>query len=287
MAEASFLIVGGAGRLGRVVVGLLERAGRRTRVLARDPAKARAVFEAAGLQPEIVKGDLAAPETLAAALQGIERVFLLSPISETLERDQSALIAAAQAAGAARIVKISGSDWTVGTSLSGDAHAAIEKRLADSGIESVAIRPNAWAQVSLAPVLKALREGRPIPERHGAPVSYIDLRDIADVAAHQLLAPQVAAGPLVLTGGEALTIREIRDEAQRLLGRPVALAEGAGGLPAELPEFERRVIGQFYRVIAAGGAAALSPTVADLLGRPPRRLVDLLAEEISAAGAPA
>ena len=68
------LVTGATGTIGSEVVTQLLTAGERVRVLTRDPANA-AKF---GAGVEIAQGDLAKPETLTAAFEGIEKVFLLA-----------------------------------------------------------------------------------------------------------------------------------------------------------------------------------------------------------------
>ena len=66
------LVTGATGRVGRVVVDQLLRAGVPVRALTRRPA-------AAGLPStvEIVPGDLTVPESLEPGLQGVRAVFLV------------------------------------------------------------------------------------------------------------------------------------------------------------------------------------------------------------------
>ena len=274
-ANDLILVTGATGRLGRHITAGLRAQKARFRVLTRTP-DARSSFAANGIEAFI--GDFTQPTSLIPALQGVSRVFLLSPITETLERDQKALIDAAAKAGVTRIVKLSGSDWTVGTSASGDMHAAVEAHLTALP-EHVAIRPNAWTQVSLAPVIASLKAGGDVPARHEAAVSYIDIEDIAAVALNQLLAARPAQGPLVITGPEALTYRQIADIATILTGRAVGL-----GPPAAAPAhqgFEAGVVRQFYKVIAAGGAAGITRVVEEITGRPSLKLQDMLARELA------
>ncbi|WP_051201696.1 NmrA family NAD(P)-binding protein [Paracoccus aminophilus] len=280
-ATGPILVTGATGKLGRIVTRELIARGIRPRVLSRNPDSARRIF---GASVDIVAGDFRDLDSLARAVSGIARLFLLSPISETLAEDQIAVIEAARAAGVTRIVKISGSDWTVGTSFSGDAHQAIETHLASAVPQSVAIRPNAWAQVSLAGTIRQIRAGGPIHARHGAAeVAYIDIRDIADVAVSQLLAEAPAPGPLVITGGEALSTDELARIASGLAGREITVSAEAPavdpGAPS-LPAFEQGVIAQFIKVISAGGAAGVTQTVSEILGRAPRRVEDYLSEAL-------
>ena len=65
------LIIGASGRVGRQVLSQLPATGVQVRALARNP-------HTAGLPPQVdvVRGDLALPETLDECLDGIEAVFL-------------------------------------------------------------------------------------------------------------------------------------------------------------------------------------------------------------------
>lgn len=273
-----FLITGATGKLGRVLTPKLIAGGHRVRVLTRRPEAARELY---GDAVEIAEGDFSVASSLPAALAGVSRVLLLSPISERLAEDQTALVDAAKAAGVTRVVKISGSDWTFGTSFSGDAHKRVEEHLAQSGIEFVAVRPNAWLQVSLGAVAAQIRRGEAIAARHGAKVGYVDVRDIADVAINQLLAPTVATGPLVITGPEALSIPDIAGLATRITGKPVGVSSAVAGLPPGVEGFEAEVVKQFFVVIAEGGAAGLTGTVEQVLGRKPRSVEAYLVEALA------
>lgn len=280
MPSDLLLITGATGKLSRVLTPKLLEAGHRLRVLTRRPEAARELF---GDKVEIAEGDFSFPATLPPALEGVGKVLLLSPISERLAQDQIALIDAAKAAGVKRIVKISGSDWTVGTSFSGDAHQQIEDHLARSGLEHVAIRPNAWLQVSLAAVAAQIKRGEAIASRHGgAKVGYVDIRDIADVAINQLLASEVAPGPLVITGPDSLSIPDIAGLATRISGKPVGVSsEAPPSLPPGIGSFEAKVIKQFFVVIGQGDAAGLTDTVETVLGRKPRSVEAYLSEELA------
>ena len=70
------LVTGATGKVGHEVVRQLAGAGTPVRALVRDPVGASSI-RLPGV--EIVTGDLARPDTLVHALDGIERVFLLTP----------------------------------------------------------------------------------------------------------------------------------------------------------------------------------------------------------------
>lgn len=69
------LITGATGNIGRPLLRELARAGAKVRALVREGATN---VEGA----ETVAGDLGKPETLPAALDGVETAFLLTPVSQ-------------------------------------------------------------------------------------------------------------------------------------------------------------------------------------------------------------
>ncbi len=272
------LVTGATGKLGKLVVPRLIDAGKTVRVLTRRPQEATDLW---GDRVEVARGDFANPATVKEAARSAQKLFLLSPISETLAAHQIAAIDAAKAAGVTRIVKISGSDWTLQNtdrSISGGAHAAVEAHLAAGGIAHAILRPNAWMQVSLAPVIAAASKGEDLPSRYGnAAVSYIDAQDIADVAIQALLDDLISSVPLVLTGGEALTSLEVARIAARVFQRPIGISDASSAaLPPHLDAFERRAIGEFIELIGAGLAAPVTQSVSRITGKPPRTVEDFL-----------
>lgn len=268
------LVGGGSGRLGRLVVAGLLAQGVRVRVLSRQNTLAAHQAQAG---VELSQGELGEPGSLQRALSGVRAAFLLSPISPDLALHQRHFIQAARQAGVPRLVKLSGSAWTLsppGRTWSGDAHREVEQALADSGLPHAVLRPNAWAQVVLAPLAAALREGDVLGGGFGsAQVSYIDIRDIADVAVHTLLSPgPLPAEPLELTGPEALSHADLAQRLSALAGRPIRWQPSAPAPAAPHPSYLQQVHAQFHHWISAGVAAPVTDTVARTLGRPARRL---------------
>ncbi|WP_445288863.1 NmrA family NAD(P)-binding protein [Variovorax atrisoli] len=291
------LVTGATGRLGQLLVPRLLARGARVRALTRHPARANGL-RAQGAETAV--GDFDDGDSLRRALDGVSHLFLLSPITPTLAGQQIAVIEAAAAAGVERIVKLSGSHWTIeppGRSLSGDAHREIEGVLRRSGIAHRVLRPNAWMQVMLARVAAELAAGDALHAPPGDPkVAFIDARDIADVAVEALLEQPVAgaasAAPWVLTGGSAVGYKEIARIASRLTGRrivatPLSAQAQQQRQAANAPShYIARVHAEFAALIAAGEAEPTTGTVAEVLGRPPRT-VEAFLEETVAIRAPA
>lgn len=283
MSPAPILVTGATGRLGRLVVERLVALKQPVRVFTRRPEAARELF---GSAVQIAVGEFADRTSLEAAVGGTERLLLLSPISTTLAEDQIAVASAAATAGVRRIVKISGSNWTIeppGSSISGDAHAAVERHLGKLPLERVSLRPNAWMQVSLANTIRQVLAGNPVfAANPDAGIGYIDARDIADVAVHQLLAEKPAGETLNLTGPDVVTARQIAGLLSAALKRPVAAIEKRPVAAASGADFEHRAVAQFATLIAAGRAATTTDVVASLLSRAPRSVEAFISEHLAA-----
>ena len=89
------LITGGTGTTGGDIVRQLAGRGG-VRAMVRDPGRAGFMGEA-GI--EVVRGDFDRPETLEAALEGVERALLLSPPDPRTVEHQTNFIEAAKRAG--------------------------------------------------------------------------------------------------------------------------------------------------------------------------------------------
>jgi uncharacterized protein YbjT (DUF2867 family) len=82
------LVTGATGNNGQELVQQLTAMGQRVRALVRDPADSAKLK---GLDVELTAGDFSRPQTLEAALQGIEKAFLLTPVAERFVQCKRAL----------------------------------------------------------------------------------------------------------------------------------------------------------------------------------------------------
>lgn len=263
----SILVTGGTGRLGRLVVAGLQAHGADFRVLTRDVAAATKTL---GRDVPLMQGDLA-----TVAPDGFERVFLLSPIAPDIVALQTDLIGRA---GAARVLKLSGSDWTLGRSWSGNAHQAIEAALRPGDL---AVRPGVWTQTALGQMIAQLRDGDSFTSSRG-PIAYIDVNDIADAIVTLLLAETWGLAPPVLTGPRALDRDTLAAIAGEITGRPIrglrlSLEDQAEQLRASgASAFVQRYLGDFAALMHTDVAATVTDTLPALLGRPARDVADYL-----------
>ena len=157
------LIVGGTGDLGGRVVRQLISRGSEVRCLVRPQTDAE---ELARIGVKVIRGDLTDPESLAAACAGVEIVVATATvigrrlaglpgpsIRAADEAGMADLVAAAEVAGVQRFVYVSfaGLDGAFGTPME-RAKLAIEKRLSESPLRSVRVRPDAFQDIHLGPM---------------------------------------------------------------------------------------------------------------------------------------
>ena len=138
------LITGATGNNGRELVRQLVAAGQRVRALVRNPAKAA---ELNGPNVELAVGDFDHPATLDAALRGVDKAFLLTPVAEHFAEWQSAFIEAAQRAELKHLVKFSGmgADSNAKVELL-RLHGETDNLLRNSGVPFTILQPNSFHQ---------------------------------------------------------------------------------------------------------------------------------------------
>ncbi|HEY4724557.1 MAG TPA: SDR family oxidoreductase, partial [Actinomycetota bacterium] len=209
------LVIGATGTVGSEVVRQLVATGERPRALVRDPAAAR---QRLGEEVEHVVGDLDRPETIAAALAGVDRVFLLTTQSSRQPEWERAVIGAAARAGVGQLVKLSVFRADEQSPLQvARQHGQAERVLAQSGLAATILRPvffmqNLLAMVHDAAIATAAGDGR---------VAMVDARDIAAVAVATLTGGGHAGKTYTLTGPEALSFYQVASILSRQTGRPL------------------------------------------------------------------
>jgi len=175
----TILVTGGTGTVGSHVVANLAAAGHNTRVLTRSPEKAAALPN--GVTGAI--GALSEPVTLSPAFEGVERLFLLTPLAQD-EVDQGlAGIEAAIAAGVRRIVFMSVHQAEQALQVPHFASKVeVARGLERSGIPYTVIEPNSFYQNDVW-FQQPLMEFGVYPNPLGSVgLNRVDVRDIAEAA---------------------------------------------------------------------------------------------------------
>jgi len=209
------LVTGATGTIGSQVFRRLAAAGAAPLAFVRDSRSARARL---GAGADYVVGDLDRPETVAAGLGGVDRLFLLTRQgSRQTEQERNAIDAAARA-GARRIVKLSVFRASERSPLRiarqhREAERAVEQsRLAGTIVRPVFLMQNLFAMVRDGAIHTAAEDGR---------VAMVDARDVAAVAVAALSSPGCDGRTYTLTGPRPLSFDEVAEILSQHTGTPI------------------------------------------------------------------
>jgi len=269
-AANPILVTGATGNTGRPLVEALVRAGAPVRAMVRDQASQSKLPD--GVQ--VAVADFEEPASLAAALDGVRQAYLVTPSSEQAEAQQKRFADLAAAAGVRHLVVLSqlaaAEDSPVRFLRY---HAVVERHVRDLGIGYTFLRPNLFFQGLLALAKPIAAEGRFFAPIGDTPVSAVDVRDIADVAAATLTQAGHEGATYTLTGPAAVTHAEMATALGAALGReitftdvpPEAFAESLHGV---LPPWQVEGLLEDYAHYRRGEAAMVSTAVAEVTGHP-------------------
>lgn len=273
----TILVTGATGRVGRQVVQQLVQRGADVRVLVRDPSKAD--FPAS---VEIVKGDLLDIDSLRSAFKGVSTLFLLNAVAGDEFTQALITLNIARECGVERLVYLSvlHSDRFVNVP-----HFAVklgaERMIEQMGFGATILRPSYFIDNEHMIKDVIFQHGvYPMPIG-GKGVAMVDARDIAEVAAIELIRREQAPGKLPidtinLVGPDTLTGAAVAAIWSDVLGRPIAYGgDDPTGFEQNLASFmpkwmayEMRLMAERYVSDGMLPAAGDVERLTNILGRP-------------------
>lgn len=215
-AKPLILVTGATGHTGSGLVPALIAAGARVRALVRTREQADALRQK-GAEPVIA--DLGKPETLTAAVEGVDRIYMCLFNGPEQANHGRNLIAAARRAGRPHVVHhaASGSDRSRIIRHINE----VESELRASGLPWTILRPTFYLQNTMMAIPTVQSQGAIyFPMKQGR-MAMTDVRDIVDVAAKLLLEGGHEGKTYTLTTPEAFTITEFAETLGKQLGKPV------------------------------------------------------------------
>ena len=267
------LVTGATGTNGREILKALAA--------KRAPAKAmvRSADDAGDLPPGItpVQGDFDDEASLARALAGVERAFLLTPSTEHAEEQQKRFVAAAVGAGVRHIVKLSQFAAAPDSPVRFlRYHAAVEAAIQASGLHWTFLRPNLFMQ-GLLQFAGMIRDKHMFVAPIGdARVSVVDVRDNAAVAAAALTQEGHAGRTYTLTGPEALSHAEMAARLSAATGRAIRFVDASEDdlrqamTGVGMPEWQIEGLVEDYAHYARGEASMVEQGVREATSMAPR-----------------
>ncbi|MFD7446908.1 NAD(P)H-binding protein [Streptomyces sp. NPDC059909] len=234
MVASNLVLLGNAGGVGRTVLDRLRAQDVPVRVMVRRDDDRAAELRALGA--EVVVGDLTRPESVAAALEGVGRMYFAMPVSPdhllattvvaSVAREQGELDALV---GMSQMTVSQMTATSTAESHQQRLHWLAEQVLNWSGLPVVHIRPTSFLDNPLFTVLPArsIRENGTIALPFGTGrTSPVAVDDVARVVSTVLRDPAPHVGNVYeLTGPRTVDMTEMAEEFSRALGRPVSYVD--------------------------------------------------------------
>lgn len=266
-------VTGATGHLGRLTLQALIKRGvpaGNLVALVRDPAKA-ADLAAQGIQ--VRQADYRQPDTLSAALNGVNRLLLISSNDfDDRVGQHRHVIDAARNAGVDLIAYTSllNADRS-GMILAGD-HQATEALLRESGVPFTLLR-NGWYTENYD-LKGAVKNGAILGAAGNHALQPAPRQDYAEAAAAVLSTDGHAGQTYELAGDEAITLADLAAEVARQSGQPVAYHDLSAEEYARtlagfgVPDGFAHVLADSDTGITRGELASESRDLSRLIGRP-------------------
>jgi uncharacterized protein YbjT (DUF2867 family) len=268
------LVTGATGTIGKTTIAALKAAGQQFKVGARFPDK----VDTQGAEAVLLNWDDL--DTYLPALQGIRKVFLLTPNSERQVGYVLQAVAAAKRAGVAHIVRLSvlGADDDPGIIL-GRQHFAAEREIRVRGIAWSMLRPTFFMQNFINYYGVNPRQDSDVFLPHGrGKAAWVDAADVGEVAAKVLSSTGYEGKVFNLTGPEVLSTEEVLAILGEEFGHKynyVDVPEDAARKAMEdmkMPLWLVDAFMELHALIRQGYSAQTFNGVQEILGRPPRSL---------------
>jgi uncharacterized protein YbjT (DUF2867 family) len=283
--NSRILVTAAAGKVGQAVVRQLQEMRVPVRAAVRDPGKA-ANLE--GRDTEIVSFDFDRPDLVAAAVEGVDGLCLITPPHYKQVEWATDTIDRALEAGVRRIVRLSVrvADLTPSTKMT-RWHRSVERYLKATDCDWTIVRPTPFMQnfMGLAP---RSREGYFFPLSEDVRACHMDIRDAALVLAKAVTEPDHAGKTYTVTGGRSMSFHGMCEILSKRAGRSFPCnyvsEEQARSvmLSGGLPEWLAELVLELFAIIRTGAVAQPLDGYEQLTGRRPTPFEEFAEENTEA-----
>lgn len=278
----TILVLGASGNVGSALTRRLVAAGVQVRALYAPADEDHATFPA-GVQK--FPGSFSDEALLRSAMESAEAAFMLTPPSPSQPEWHQKIIDAAHRTGVRRIVKLSAFDSGNESLLQmGRWHHHGEQLLRDSGLDYVILRPQYFMQMLRQPLHTALQTGVFAGAAAGfLRMGFVDVRDIAAVAAVALTTSLLNGRTLVPTGPSAPSFEEIAEKLQEASGRPVRYDQRSEREIRETRTFQgwpEWHLEDYLRIHNEAASGLVTADVQNITGNQPRSIEHFIRQDL-------
>jgi len=275
------LVTGASGNVGKAVLQEVAKSRAKHRAMYRSTAETTK----APPGTETVIADFAKKDTLLTALRNVDSVYLVcSPIPQLVELESN-MVDACVAAGVNQVVLNSAMGAGDYDKSFPSWHRKVEDKLKSTRLSYTILRPNSFHQNVVAFFAPSIRtQGVFYSSMDAARVSFLDVRDIAVVAAKALAGGEHAGKTYELNGPEASSYAEVAEKISKQVGSAVQYvdipmeAQRKAMLEQGMPEWQVTALLQLQEYYTGGKGGSVDGLLQRLLGRAPITMDQFLAE---------
>jgi uncharacterized protein YbjT (DUF2867 family) len=221
VAESETILVGGAtGRQGTAAVAELLARGYEVRAMTRK-LESKKALRLAEKNVELIQGDYGDPDSLRAAMDGIERVFFYSGFSMNEVEEGANVIAAAKAAGVRQLIYSSGAAAAPDNGIKGAKKMQVELDIVASGVPYTILRPVAFMENFDRQQARTAKSGISDSRDPDRMLHFIAIRDIGFLVGEALDHPDEWLDVAVNIAGDKMTVAAYVETFSEVMGREV------------------------------------------------------------------
>lgn len=268
------LITGATGKFGTKVMEILLKTvpANQLAVSVRNPEKAEAL-RAQGV--DVRQGDFDQPETLDAAIAGVDRLLLISSDgdNETRIRQHANAVAAAERAGVSFIAYTSLANAQESKNLFAPTHQATEADIVKTGIPYSFLRNNWYLENEISGIQGVLAGAPWLTAAADGKVGWALQQDFAEAAA-AVLVGEGHENTIYELSGKPLSQEELAAALGEVLGKEVPVQQVDDAAYAEImagagvPDFVVPILVEIQKSIRIGSLDVESKDFEKLLGHP-------------------
>jgi uncharacterized protein YbjT (DUF2867 family) len=265
------LVTGATGNTGSGLIPALRSAGADVRAFVRDESKAQPLKD---MGVEIVVGDLDQPETIDPAVEGVDKIYLLTWNGPAQAQQTQNVIEAAKRDGNPHIVRHS--MWGSEKSRIVKQGDQVEEALKSSGLPWTLVKPTMYMQNTMMAAETIASDGVIYWYMKDGKLGMIDVRDIVDVALAVLTGSGHEGKSYILTGPEAISFHDVASTFSKVLGKEVRYVSVPGEAALEsmvgigMPEWVAKGYVEVFEGFSENFANRVTDNVATLTGHPAR-----------------
>jgi NAD(P)H dehydrogenase (quinone) len=218
-SKARILITGATGQVGGKTIDLFKENKEAEIIAAVRTTEKVNYFADRGIAAVLF--DFDDEKTHAPALAGINRLFIVTGYTVDMLRQSKTLLDEAKKAGVQHVVHLGACGRDDTTIAHWAWHQLVERYIEWMGLSFTHLRPETFMQNMLSyGGKKTINNGIIHQYVAGARKSWVDVDDVAQVAALSLLHPELHGGQTYRLGYDAKSYYEIADLMTKLIGKP-------------------------------------------------------------------